>query len=101
MLFRPYHEINARWFWWNGRAGKRGSAALYRQLFERFVHVHRLNNLVWVWNVNAPSAYAGPIERYYPGQDCVDVLTMDNYGKFRRSYYDEMLALAAPSRCAC
>ncbi|MGB6193512.1 MAG: glycosyl hydrolase, partial [Terracidiphilus sp.] len=94
VLFRPYHEINARWFWWNGRAGGRGSPALYRQLFERFVHVHRLNNLVWVWNVNAPSAYAGPIERYYPGHDRVDVLTMDNYCTFRRSFYDRMLVLA-------
>lgn len=94
VLFRPYHEMNARWFWWNGRAGERGSAALYRQLFDRFVRVHHLNNLMWVWNVNAPSAYAGPIERYYPGQDCVDILTMDNYGGFWRSFYERMLALA-------
>ena len=94
VLFRPYHEINARWFWWNGHADERGSAALYRQLFERFVHVHRLNNLVWVWNVNAPDAYAGRIGQYYPGHDCVDILTIDNYGSFRRGYYDDMLALA-------
>ncbi len=94
VLFRPYHEMNARWFWWNGRAGVRGSAALYRQLYHRFVDTHRLNNLLWVWNVNAPSAYAGPIEKYYPGHDCVDVVTMDNYGAFRRSFYDRMLALA-------
>lgn len=94
VLFRPYHEINAGWFWWNGRARERGSAALYRQLFERFVHVHQLNNLVWVWNVNAPSAYAGPIGRYFPGHDCVDILTIDNYGSFRRGHYDEILTLA-------
>jgi mannan endo-1,4-beta-mannosidase len=94
VLFRPYHEMNGRWFWWGGRPGPRGSMALYQQLYERYVQVHRLNNLVWVWNVNAPSLYAGPIERYYPGSAWVDVVTMDNYRRFRRRYYDAMLTLA-------
>ncbi len=94
VLFRPYHEMNAQWFWWGGRAGERGSAALYRQLYERYVHLHRLNNLVWVWNVNSPSEYAGPIGSYDPGPEYVDVVTMDNYGRFRRKFYEDMLALA-------
>ncbi len=94
VLFRPYHEINGRWFWWNGRPGEGGSLALYRQLHERFVKMHRLNNIIWVWNVNAPSAWVGPIARYYPGPEWADVLTMDNYGAFRRSYYEQMMALA-------
>lgn len=94
VLFRPYHEMNSQWFWWGGRPGLRGSAALYRQLYERYVRVHRLNNLVWVWNVNAPGGNAGPIAPYYPGPEYVDIVSMDNYRRLRRCHYDQMLAIA-------
>lgn len=94
VLFRPYHEMNGNWFWWGGRPGGQGSLALYRQLYDRFVHVLHLNNLVWVWNVNSPSENAGPIASYYPGAQYADVVTMDIYGEFKQSYYDDMLALA-------
>lgn len=95
VLFRPYHEINGNWFWWTGRTGKEGSAALYRQLYDRFVNVHHLNNLVWVWNVNAPNPGWPPIAAYYPGADVVDVVSMDIYGEFKPEYYNSMLDLAA------
>ena len=98
VLFRPYHEMNGNWFWWGGRPGPNGSQALYRQLFDRYVHVHHLNNLVWVWNVNAPGGNAGPVDTYYPGNGYADVLTIDIYGPFEQSYYDAMLALAGPAR---
>ncbi len=94
VLFRPYHEMNGNWFWWGGRPGEHGSAALYRQLYDRFVNVHHLDNLVWVWNVNSPGGNAGPIDGYYPGTKYADIVTMDIYGKFDQSYYTSMLALA-------
>ncbi len=94
ILFRPYHEMNGNWFWWGGRSGEHGSAALYRQLYDRFVNVHHLNNLVWVWNVNSPGGNAGSIDAYYPGAKYADIVTMDIYGKFDQSYYTSMLALA-------
>ena len=94
VLFRPYHEMNGNWFWWGGRPGDHGSAALYRQLYNRFVNVHHLNNLVWVWNVNSPSENAGPIASYFPGAEYADIVTMDIYGEFKQSNYDDMVALA-------
>ena len=94
VLYRPYHEINGGWFWWGGRPGKDGSAALYRQLYDRFVNVHHLDNLVWVWNVNAPNPEWPPIADYYPGAQFADVVTMDIYGEFKQEYYTSMLALA-------
>ena len=94
VLFRPYHEVNGNWFWWGYRPGKDGSAALYRQIFDRFVNVHHLDNLVWVWNVNAPGGSAGPIVDYYPGAAYADIVTMDIYGEFKQEYYDSMVALA-------
>jgi mannan endo-1,4-beta-mannosidase len=95
VLFRAYHEMNGGWFWWGGRPGKDGSAALYRQIYDRFVNVHHLDNLVWVWNVNAPNPGWAPIAEYYPGPQYADVVTMDIYGEFKQEYYDSVVALAA------
>jgi mannan endo-1,4-beta-mannosidase len=95
VLFRPYHEINGNWFWWGGRPGKDGSAALYRQIYDRMVNVHHLDNLVWVWNVNSPSGNAGAVGDYYPGAGFADVVTMDIYGEFKQEYYQSMVDLAA------
>ncbi len=95
VLFRAYHEMNGGWFWWGGRPGKNGSQALYRQLFDRFVNHHKLNNLVWVWNINAPSNPAMAITEYFPGREYADLLTEDIYGEFQQTYYDDMLTLAA------
>ena len=94
VLYRPYHEMNGNWFWWGGRPGKDGSAALYRQLYDRFVNVHHLDNLIWVWNVNAPGGNASSITEYYPGDQFADLATMDIYGEFKQEYYDSMVAQA-------
>jgi mannan endo-1,4-beta-mannosidase len=94
VLYRPYHEINGNWFWWTGRPGKDGSAALYRQLYDRFVNVHHLDNLVWVWNVNAPNPGWPPLADYYPGAQYVDVASIDIYGEFKQEFYNSMVELA-------
>ncbi len=95
VLFRPYHEMNGSWFWWGGRPGHDGSAAIYRQLYDRYVNKFHLDNLVWVWNVNAPGGSAGPVADYFPGADFADLASIDIYGEFKQEYYDSMLALAA------
>lgn len=95
VLFRPFHEMNGGWFWWGGRPGPNGSAALYRQLYDRYVNVDHLDNLVWVWNVNAPSPGWPPIAGYYPGSQYVDVATMDIYRGFHRADYESMIDVAA------
>jgi mannan endo-1,4-beta-mannosidase len=95
VLFRPYHEMNGNWFWWGYRPGPDGSAALYRQIYDRFVNLHHLDNLVWVWNVNAPGGNAAASADYYPGTAYADVVTMDIYGEFKQEYYDDMLKIAA------
>ena len=98
VLWRPCHEMNGNWFWWGGRKGEEGSAALYRQEFDLLVNEYHLDNLIWVWNVNSPgegSMGPGPYRDYFPGQKYVDVLSVDVYGPFQQSYYDDLVALAA------
>jgi mannan endo-1,4-beta-mannosidase len=95
VLWRPYHEMNGNWFWWGGRPGDRGTPALYRQLFDRLVHHHKLNNLIWVWSVDRPGPNSGQFADYFPGKDCFDVAALDVYrNDFQQAYYTNLLALA-------
>jgi mannan endo-1,4-beta-mannosidase len=94
VLWRPYHEMNGSWFWWGARPGVDGYSALYRQLYDRFVNYHRLDNLVWVWNANAPSATVLPYTECYPGHDVVDVLATDVYrNEFTDDAYETLVEL--------
>lgn len=96
VLWRPYHEINGDWFWWNGHRGDaaHGTKQLYRQLFDRLVNFHHLTNLIWVWNCDQPSRADRQFVDYFPGAQYVDVLALDCYGPFQQSFYDDMNALS-------
>ena len=95
VLWRPYHEMNGDWFWWGKRAGPDGYAALWRQLYQRLVGVHRLDNLLWVWNANAPAPHLLPYPACYPGGDVVDVLATDIYrNDYQPDHYADLVALA-------
>ena len=70
VLWRPFHESEGKWFWW-GNKGAQTAKELYRSMFDRFVNVHKLNNLIWVWNSPLPGGYAG--------DDYCDVISRDIY----------------------
>jgi mannan endo-1,4-beta-mannosidase len=95
VLWRPYHEMNGDWFWWGGRTGGNGYAKLYRMLYDRLVHFHKLNNLVWIFGGNEVREKVGPYADYFPGHDVVDVLATDVYStNYAGHDYDDLLALA-------
>jgi mannan endo-1,4-beta-mannosidase len=95
VLWRPYHEMNGDWFWWGKKAGDNGYKKLYRMLYDRLVHFHRLNNLIWVYGPNELNDNVDSYEKYYPGNDVVDVLATDVYHRgFAQRDYDELQALA-------
>jgi mannan endo-1,4-beta-mannosidase len=94
VLWRPYHEMNGKWFWWGQRPGKDGYQKLYRMLFDRLVNFHHLNNLIWVYGANEVTAGVDPYEPYFPGSDVVDVLATDVYRGTFRPDYESLLALA-------
>lgn len=98
VLWRPYHEMNGEWFWWGWRQGEKGFPVLWKMLYHRLVDVHKLNNLIWVWNANAPRMIrrdsAMAYELYYPGNDFVDVLATDVYNRdWKGSHHDELIEL--------
>lgn len=99
VLWRPYHEMNGVWFWWGDKRGKDGYQKLWKMLFDRFVNFHGLNNLLWVWDANAPRDIpkdeAFSYHYYYPGPDYVDVLATDVYHfDYEQKDYNELLELA-------
>jgi mannan endo-1,4-beta-mannosidase len=63
VLWRPYHEMNGGWFWWGHRQGEDGYNKLWRMMYDRFTNHHNLNNLIWVWNANAPLERKVPLNR--------------------------------------
>jgi len=95
VLWRPYHEMNGNWFWWGGRVGQNSTADLYRQIYDRMVNFHKLNNLVWVWNVDRPTLPIRKFSNFYPGDKYFDIASLDVYGSdFNQAYYDSLLVLA-------
>jgi mannan endo-1,4-beta-mannosidase len=95
ILWRPYHEMNGKWFWWGGRVGQYSTADLYKQLYDRLVNYHKLNNLVWVWNVDRPNNPIMKFSNFYPGDNYLDIASLDVYGSdFQQVYYDSLLVLA-------
>jgi mannan endo-1,4-beta-mannosidase len=95
VLWRPYHEMNGDWFWWGGRVGENSTIDLYCQLYDRLVNYHKLNNLVWVWNVDRPSTPIRIFSNFYPGNKYLDILSLDVYGSdFNQAYYDTLMGLS-------
>ena len=95
VLWRPYHEMNGGWFWWGKKTGEMGYRKLYRMLFERLTYFHGLNNLLWVFNANEIRLGVDSYDKYYPGDDVVDILATDVYSnKFTSKDYHELLQLA-------
>ena len=70
ILWRPFHEADGTWFWW-GAKGPVVAMELYKLMFDHYVNVRHLDNLLWVWNC--------PLKEAYPGDEYVDVISMDVY----------------------
>lgn len=70
VLWRPFHEAEGDWFWW-GANGPEVACELYKLMYDYYTNVKKLNNLIWVWNC--------PLKEGYPGDEYVDVISMDIY----------------------
>jgi len=102
VLFRPWHEFNLRGYWWNVATAEQ-YVELYRFTVEYFRDVRGLHNLLYVYNPNfrgtmARGDIAANFLQGYPGDDYIDVLSMDCYGDPRRpgvmEVLDEIVRLA-------
>ncbi|HEY3763073.1 MAG TPA: glycosyl hydrolase [Verrucomicrobiae bacterium] len=74
VLWRPFHEMNGDWFWWDGKDPDTFKK-VWQQMFDYFTQVRGLNNLLWVYAPNHGSNTAA----YYPGDRYVDIVGLDVY----------------------
>lgn len=75
-MFRPFHEMNQGLFWWGGRPGLEGTAALYRLTHDYLVHEKHMDHLIWVWDMqDLDEEWA----RYNPGEAYWDIFAVDIY----------------------
>lgn len=97
VIWRPYHEMNGKWFWWGDKQGENGYAKLYQMLFDRLVNYHKINNLIWVFNANEINPpWVESYDKFYPGAVYVDILATDVYhNKYNEADYNSLLKLAA------
>jgi mannan endo-1,4-beta-mannosidase len=77
VLWRPFHEMNGDWFWWDGKDPETFKK-LWRQMFDYFTKTKGLNNLLWVYAPNHGTNTAV----YYPGDRYVDLVGLDAYTDF-------------------
>lgn len=70
VLWRPLHEASGGWFWW-GAKGPGPFIELWRLMYDRYVNIHGLHNLIWVYTAGDPA--------WYPGDNYVDIVGLDIY----------------------
>lgn len=81
LIFRPYHEMSGNWFWWcKGHTAPEDYKALWRFTVQYLRDEKGLHNLLYAWtpaeNFNTPEEFL----EYYPGDEWVDIIGIDNYG---------------------
>lgn len=96
ILWRPFHESEGTWFWW-GAKGAEIARELYKLMFVHYTQVHHLDNLLWVWNC--------PLKEGYPGDEYVDVVSVDIYlEKYEstdyREHYEKLVAATTGNKVA-
>ena len=91
-IWRPFHEAAGNyyalnwageaWFWW-GEDGPETYKKLWNRLQDAF-YAKGVRNLIWVWTAQDYNGDASSYDSdaaYYPGDDRVDIVGRDIYGK--------------------
>ncbi|WP_209280739.1 glycosyl hydrolase [Paenibacillus athensensis] len=99
VLFRPFHEMNQGVFWWAGRPGTNGTAALYRLTRDYMVNTKGLTNIVWVWDMQdleSANNFVSSWSSYNPGNAYWDIFALDIYNGdyFTTAKYNAALTVA-------
>lgn len=90
VVFRPYHEMNGSWFWWGAN---NCTTDEYKDLFRDLVDLMEekgVHNVLYAYapnSLNSPEEY----ERFYPGDDYVDILGIDIYNHSGDATFAEKL----------
>ncbi|WP_129714904.1 glycoside hydrolase family 26 protein [Pedobacter sp. SYP-B3415] len=98
VLWRPLHEMNQGIFWWGGRPGAEGTRKLYELTHDYLTQEKKLNNLIWVWDIQDFETLEQDAVAYKPGDAYWDILALDIYDDktgFSQKKYDIIKKAAA------
>lgn len=78
---RPFHEFNGNWYPWSVTAGDLDN---FRAGWARWVTLQReiLPGSHVAWSINAGTLQSYDIRSAYPGDDLVDVISIDSYNNY-------------------
>lgn len=79
VLFRPFHEYTGNWFWWCQNAcSAQEFISLWRFTVDYLRTEKKLHHLLYVFNTAEITSGEEFLSRY-PGDDVVDVISVDTY----------------------
>lgn len=82
VTWRPFHEMNANWFWWGVSVnGKTIDASYFSDLWIYMYEYYEkmgLDDLIWVYSPNNANGFID-VMYTYPGDDYVDIVGLDWY----------------------
>ncbi len=81
VIFRPWHEMSGAWFWWGDtRCTAEQYKSLYRYTY-KYLTRRGCRNIVWAYSPNLAddTETVQHYEKFYPGDDVVDLLGIDIY----------------------
>ncbi|MEO6682260.1 MAG: glycosyl hydrolase [Ginsengibacter sp.] len=94
VLFRPFHEVTGHWFWWCENVC---SPEEFKELWRFTVNYLRneksLHHLLYVYNT-AEIKSSHHFDQFYPGDDVVDVISMDTYQHYPNEDRDAFIKKA-------
>jgi mannan endo-1,4-beta-mannosidase len=74
VLLRPWHEAGGTWFWWSQGTGAQ-YVQLWTDLYNYIVTTRGIHNCLWVWS----GGWDTPSLSFYPGDEYVDIVSVDLY----------------------
>ncbi len=80
ILFRPFHELTGNWFWWcRNTCTPFEFVTLWRFTNHYLREEKQLHNLLYVFNTSGDIKTTEDFLERYPGDDMVDMLSLDTY----------------------
>jgi len=84
VIFRPFHEYDGDWFWWGkGHCTKEEFITLWQFTVDYLRNDLSVHNFIYAFSPDCKFTTEVEFLDYYPGDDYVDMLGMDDYWDFR------------------
>lgn len=83
-IFRPWHEMDGTWFWWGVDACNANDfQKLFRFTIEYLRDERGIKQMISAYSPDCRFSTAQEYLTWYPGDDVVDILGMDDYHDFK------------------